>query len=66
MPPELAIGGILVPGLLLIFLGTAALHWLVDNLLGRFDLYRHVWHPALVRFCLFVCLFGLAALALLR
>ncbi len=30
----------------------------LDWVLGRLGLYRHLWHPALVRMCLLVCIFG--------
>ncbi|HEY9132614.1 MAG TPA: DUF1656 domain-containing protein [Dyella sp.] len=65
MPREIAIGGALIPGLLPIFLGCAVLLWSIDFIVGRFDLYRYVWHPPLFRVALFVCLFGAAGLLLL-
>lgn len=66
MPREIAIQGVLVPGLLPIFLGCLLLMVLVDLLIGRYGLYRYVWHPPLFRLALFACLFGLAGLLLLR
>ena len=38
--------------------------WLVDTVVGRFGLYRFVWHPPLFRLALFVCMFGTAGLLL--
>lgn len=64
MPGEIAIYGVLVPGLLPIFLGCLLLMALLDVLIGRYGLYRYVWHPPLFRLALFACLFGLAGLLL--
>lgn len=64
MPREIAIYGVLVPGLLPIFLGSLVLMLLADALIGRYGLHRYVWHPPLFRLALFACLFGLAALLL--
>lgn len=66
MPREIAIQGVLVPGLLPIFLGCLLLMVLVDLLIGRYGLYRYVWHPPLFRLALFACLFGLAGLLFLH
>ncbi|MEW9622855.1 DUF1656 domain-containing protein [Rhodanobacter geophilus] len=66
MPREIAICGVLVPGLLPIFLGCLLLMVLVDVLIGRYGLYRYVWHPPLFRLALFACLFGLTGLLLLH
>jgi hypothetical protein len=65
MPRELAFGDALVPGLLLLFVISLALLWLIDWLAGRFGLYRLVWHPPIFRLALFVCVFGGLALLLL-
>ncbi|MGH8455758.1 MAG: DUF1656 domain-containing protein [Stenotrophobium sp.] len=51
--------GIYFPALLPVFFAAAIAYWLLDGLLARLDFYRQVWHPALFRVCLFVCLFGL-------
>ena len=64
MPREIALGDALVPGLLLLFLVSLALLWLIDWLAGRFGLYRLVWHPPVFRLALFVCVFGGLALLL--
>ncbi|MFC3374608.1 DUF1656 domain-containing protein [Rugamonas sp. CCM 8940] len=58
MPRELAIFGVLLPTILPLFLLSLVLQGALDWLLGRFGLYRHLWHPALVRLCLLVCIFG--------
>ncbi|SFR93727.1 Protein of unknown function [Dyella sp. OK004] len=62
MPREIALADALVPGLLLVFGACLLLLWLVDTLVGRFGLYRFVWHPPLFRLALFVCMFGAAGL----
>lgn len=64
MPRELELFGFFLPTLLPIFLFAFGLQWLLDNLLGRLGLYSRVWHPALFRFSLFVCIFGALGLAL--
>lgn len=64
MPREFALGDALVPGLLVWFVVSLGLLWLVDWVAGRFGLYRHVWHPPLFRLAVFVCLFGSVALLL--
>jgi protein AaeX len=64
MPREIAVFGILMPSLLLVFMLSVALHIGVDWLCGRFGVYRNVWHPALFRLCLLVCIFGVLALML--
>lgn len=63
---EVAFSGVLLPGLLPIFIGCLLLMWLVDTLIGRFGVYRYVWHPSLFRFALFACLFSAAGLLLFR
>jgi hypothetical protein len=64
MPRELAIGDALVPGLLVLFVVSLLLLWLLDWLAGRFGLYRLVWHPPLFRLAMFVCVFGVLAMFL--
>lgn len=66
MPHEVSFHGVLIPGLLAVFIGCLLLMMLLDMLVGRLGLYRHVWHPSLFRLALFVCLFGAAGLSLLR
>ena len=64
MPREIAIGDALVPGLLVWFLMSLVLLLLFDWIVGRFGLYHYVWHPALFRLALLVCIFGSVALLL--
>jgi protein AaeX len=64
MSREIAIGGVLIPGLLVWFILSLALLLLFDWLVGRYGLYRFVWHPALFRLAFFVCVFGSVALLL--
>jgi hypothetical protein len=64
MPREIALGGALAPGLLVWFVISIVLLWLIDLAIGRFGLYRFVWHPALFRLALLVCIFGSVALLL--
>jgi hypothetical protein len=64
MPREIALGDALVPGLLVLFVLSLVLLWLLDWVAGRFGLYRLVWHPSLFRLALFVCVFGSFALLL--
>jgi len=66
MPHEVAFHGVLMPGLLPVVIGCLLLMVLIDMVAGRLGLYRHVWHPSLFRFVLFVCLSGAAGLLLLR
>jgi len=63
MPREIELFGLLVPTLLPLFLGCVLLQWALDALLTQLGLYRHAWHPALLRLSLFVCIFGLLSLA---
>ncbi|MCX7515267.1 DUF1656 domain-containing protein [Frateuria sp. STR12] len=66
MPLEVDFHGVLMPGLLPVFLGCLLLMVLLDLVLGRRGLYRRVWHPSLVRLALFVCLFSAAGLVLVH
>ncbi|MBZ5794751.1 DUF1656 domain-containing protein [Burkholderia contaminans] len=61
---EFPIASLLVPGVLPAFLGCGVAFWIVDRMLARAGLYRHVWHPALFRVSAFVCLFCGAGLLL--
>ncbi|WP_269790930.1 DUF1656 domain-containing protein [Stenotrophomonas sp. Iso1] len=58
MPIELAFGGALFPGLLLLFCVVCALLWALDAVAGRRGWYRYVWHPSLFRIAVFVGLFA--------
>lgn len=55
---EMAFGGSLFPGLLVLFVMVCAVLWVLDAMAGRRGWYRHVWHPSLFRIAVFVCLFG--------
>ncbi|WP_338771703.1 DUF1656 domain-containing protein [Massilia sp. METH4] len=58
MPRELSIFGLLIPTLLPLFLASVLLQGALDRLLGAAGIYRRLWHPALARLALFVCIFG--------
>ncbi|MBE1160830.1 DUF1656 domain-containing protein [Dyella acidiphila] len=62
MSREIALGGVLVPGLLLWFVLSLVLLLMFDWTVGRFGLYRYIWHPALFRLAFFVCIFSGIAL----
>ncbi len=53
----------LLPGVLPLFLASLLLQVALDSVLSHVGAYRHSWHPALVRLCLFVCIFGALLLA---
>ncbi|MBV8096325.1 MAG: DUF1656 domain-containing protein [Acetobacteraceae bacterium] len=55
---EVGLFGALAPSLLLYFLAAIPLFLVIDRVLSRLGAYRLVWHPGLVRFGLFVCLFS--------
>ncbi|TCF96782.1 DUF1656 domain-containing protein [Paraburkholderia strydomiana] len=64
MPHEIAFVSLLIPTLLPVFLGCVPAYWLADRMLARIGLFRQVWHPALFRAALFVCLFSGVSLLL--
>ena len=66
MPREIALGGALIPSLLLILVLSLIPLWLIDWVGGRFGLYSHVWHPPLFRLALFVGVSGGIALLLFQ
>jgi hypothetical protein len=66
MPRELALGGIYVPTLLILFLAAAAAYLVIDWLLARVGAYRWVWHLDLFRLCLFSILFAAAGISVYR
>lgn len=59
---DIDLGGIYVPAILIIFLVVMAAAGWLDRLLAKTEIYEHVWHPALLRVSLFVCIFGAAVL----
>ena len=48
MKYQLDLFGVIVPSLLLARI--------VSKIMGRIGLYRHVWHPALFDFAVYVCI----------
>jgi hypothetical protein len=66
MPREFAFHGVYMPTMTLMFILALVLAWLLDRLLAALDAYRFFWHPALLRLCLFVCIFGALALTVYR
>lgn len=66
MPREIAVHGVYLPSLTLLFLITLAGGWLIDRIAARLGLYHLAWHPVLLRVCLFTCLYASLALATYR
>ncbi|PZP62544.1 MULTISPECIES: DUF1656 domain-containing protein [Pseudoxanthomonas] len=66
LPPEISIGGVYAPGLLVLAAGLFVVFWLLDGLAARAGLYRYAWHPPLFRLAVYVCVFGLLGLLLLN
>ncbi|MGI4837395.1 MAG: DUF1656 domain-containing protein [Janthinobacterium lividum] len=66
MPREIAFHGVYMPTMTLMFLLAAGVTWALDRFLSGLDVYRFFWHPALLRLCLFVCIFGAMALTVYR
>lgn len=64
MPREIALADALVPSILLVYLGCLLVLWVIDAIVGRYGLYRYVWHPSLFRVAVFFCLFGAVGLLL--
>lgn len=64
MPREISLFGLLLPSLLPILIGCVVVFIALDLVLSRWDLYRHVWHPALFRGALLLALFSAAGLLL--
>jgi Protein of unknown function (DUF1656) len=56
MKYELDLFGVIVPSLLLWSVLAYALAREMTKLIGRVGLHRHVWHPALFDFALYICL----------
>jgi hypothetical protein len=53
---ELDLFGVIVPSLLLWSVVAYLLARIVSKVMGRFGVYRHVWHPALFDFSVYVCI----------
>lgn len=66
MPREIAIHGVYMPTLTLLFVIAAALTWGLDRIFASVGLYRFTWHPALFRVGLFACLYGGLSLTIYR
>ena len=66
MPREIAIHGVYMPTLTLLFVIAAALTWGLDRIFASVGLYRFTWHPALFRVRLFACLYGGLSLTIYR
>ena len=64
MPREIALGDAFAPSLVVAFVLSLALFWLLDRVFGRLSLFHRVWHPPLFRLALFVCVFCSTALLL--
>ncbi|QNA87457.1 DUF1656 domain-containing protein [Massilia sp. Dwa41.01b] len=58
---EVSLYGIYFPPLLLLALLALVVSRLVNRVLARTGFYRHVWHPALFDFSLFVIVLGMLA-----
>lgn len=66
MPHEIVVYGVLIPGLLPIFLAALVVMAVIDTAIARRGLYRKVWHPSLLRLALFACLFCAGGLLFIR
>lgn len=66
MPREIAIHGVYMPTLTLLFVIAAALTWGLDRIFASVGLYRFTWPPALFRVSLFACLYGGLSLTIYR
>ena len=64
MPREVALFGLYLPSLTLLFLLTLPPAWALDRLFAWRGLYRHAWHPTLLRVSLFTCLYCALALTI--
>ena len=53
---EVSVLGVLVPSLLLYFLGAIPLFLVLDRVAALLGFYRLTWHPPLVRLALFASL----------
>ena len=66
MPRELVFDGVYLPTLMAAFFLATLFAWVLDKALIGLDLYRFVWHPAMLRISLFTCLFCILALTIYR
>lgn len=58
MPREIALFGIYMPTLTLLFLICLIVGWGLDRLIAWLGFYQHAWHPILLRVSLFICFYG--------
>jgi len=63
MKYQLDLFGVIVPSLLLWAVVAYALARVASKLIAWAGLYRHVWHPALFDFAIYVCLLTTLVLA---
>jgi len=66
MPREIAVLDVYMPSIVLLFIAGAAITWLLDRMIAYMGAYRTLWHPALFRFSLLVCVCGILGLAVYR
>jgi len=59
---DVVIGGVRLPFLLAVLIGSGVLHLIFDRLFARVGIYARVWHPGLFRVAVFFCLFASAGL----
>lgn len=64
MPREILLSGAIIPTLVPVFLLAGVFMLLLDRIFAITGLYARVWHPALFRVSLFVCLFALMSLVI--
>ena len=60
---EVVLFGALAPSLLIYFVASVFLFFVVDRLVTRVGAYGLVWNPPLARFGLFLCVFSLLSLS---
>lgn len=64
MPVEIALLDALVPSLLFAFVAAGIVSLIFDWVFVRYEIYRHLWYPALFRLALFICLFAVFGLCI--
>jgi len=58
MKGEFEIEGVFLTSAVATAVIAVAIVWLMKKLIGRTGLYRHIWHPALFEFALFILLWA--------
>jgi len=61
---EIPLFGALAPSLLFYFFAAIVLFLVGDPLIARLGVYRLLWHPALARFGLFLCMLSALVLSM--